>query len=69
MEGVCIQEITSFYSRYIIERLGDRSGSILRNEPTAATAGADMSPPLRTTRGRGGKEIGAYIEAIENRPA
>lgn len=46
------------------------SGSILRNDPTAATAGEAASPPaLIAISGRGGKEIGAYIEAIENLPA
>lgn len=46
------------------------SGSILFNEPTAASAGARESPLLfKTIKGRGGKEIGAYTEAIENRPA
>ena len=46
------------------------SGSILLNEPTAATEGdAESTSLFKTIRGRGGKEIGAYIEAMENRPA
>lgn len=45
------------------------SGSTLLNEPTAATAGEAASPIfLRAMSGRGGKEIGAKTEAIENRP-
>lgn len=46
------------------------SGSILFSEPTAATTGEAASPIfLRAMSGRGGKEIGAKTEAIENRPA
>lgn len=46
------------------------SGSILLNEPTAATEGdAEVGSLFSTTKGRGGKEIGAYIEATENCPA
>lgn len=42
---------------------------MLFNEPIAATAGPEASPLFRTIKGRGGKEIGAYTEARENRPA
>ena len=46
------------------------SGSILLKEPTAATEGdAEATSLFKTIKGRGGKEIGAYIEAMENRPA
>lgn len=46
------------------------SGLILFNEPTAASTGARESPLLfKAINGEGGKEIGAYIEAMEKRPA
>jgi len=46
------------------------SGSTVFSEPTAATTGAAFSPDIfRIIEGRGGKEIGAYIEATEKRPA
>jgi len=46
------------------------SGSTVFSEPTAATSGAAFSPDnFRIIEGRGGKEIGAYIEATVKRPA
>jgi len=46
------------------------SVSTVFSEPTAATTGAAFSPDIfRIIEGRGVKEIGAYIEATEKRPA
>lgn len=45
-----------------------RSGSTLFSEPTAAMAGCSPSLLFKTIRGSGGKQIGAYTEATENRP-
>jgi hypothetical protein len=45
-----------------------RSGSTLFRDPVAATAGGSPSLFFRTIRGRGGKHIGAYTVATENRP-
>jgi hypothetical protein len=45
-----------------------RSGSTLFSEPIAAMAGCSPSLFFKTIRGSGGKEIGAYTEATENRP-
>jgi hypothetical protein len=45
-----------------------RSGSTLFSEPTAAMAGCSPSLFFKTIRGSGGKEIGAYTDATENRP-
>jgi len=45
------------------------SGSTLFKEPTAATIEGLASPTFFVAiKGRGGNEIGAYIEATENRP-
>lgn len=44
------------------------SGSTLLREPTAATRGVSPCPLFKTTTGKGGKQIGAYTEAIEKRP-
>lgn len=41
---------------------------MLFNEPEAANE-ETPSTVLRTIKGRGAKDIGAYIEAIENLPA
>lgn len=45
-----------------------RSGSTLFRDPVAAITGSSPSLFFKTIRGRGGKHIGAYTDATENRP-